>query len=59
MMNISTKTCTFISLGQHCLVKMKSLDPDRLRMFFGVLQSKGKVNSEKQRQHQNIFLLYF
>jgi len=59
MMNISTKTCIFIPLGQHCLVKMKSLYPDRLRMFFGVSQREGKVNSEKQRQHQNIFLLYF
>lgn len=59
MVNVSTKTHIFIPLGQCNLVKMKSLDPDRLRLLFGALQKKGKVISKKQRQRRNIFLLYF
>lgn len=57
MVNISTKTRIFIPLGQRSLVKMKSLDLDRLRLLFGALQRKGKVISKKQRHHQNTFLL--
>lgn len=47
MVNISTKTHIFIPLGPYSLVKMKSLDPERLRLLFGALQRKGKVISKK------------
>lgn len=57
MVNISTKTRIFIPLGQRSLVKMKSLDLDRLRLLFGALQRKGKVISKKQKHHQTTFLL--
>lgn len=49
MANISTETCIFIPLGQHCLLKTTSLDPDRLRRFCADLQRGCKENCKKKK----------
>jgi len=50
MANISTETCIFIPLGQHCLLKTTSLDPDRLKRFCADLQRGCKDNFKKKKK---------